>query len=461
MSEYDLNDRQKDLLCLIVKSDEEGKSIEPGVILTILGNDQYTLWGCNEKLKSLSDLDALCDAGLLEKTQNTPSVKYRIKNAAYRAVKDNFADITISPVPGTPSEMNQRRKRIFISHASKDEEIVNAFFYEILVGGLTVNPNDIFCTTTDGTKIKSGEDWRDEIKKHLVDAEIIFLLITPNYKESEICLNEMGAAWVSSGKTISLFVEPINYNSVGILQEVKQVEKLQDEKSLDRIKDEVQEILKIPSSEMKSDRWTDRKSSFLSKIKNHLSSSPFIASVTRESLENLSRENESLNDEIQALSENNSNLERLCADLKKAKDKEEVVAIENKYLNRGEMEEFSLLCEKVAKSLSDIESIIIGIIFVSYSKKDIHIILEGSSLAINRAIAGDILKNDVFEPNWDGTKKMQGIWSALRELKDFMRKNSKNENFISAYETKFDAPLSLSNVDFWTEIIGTPVYFGY
>ncbi len=90
MSEYDLNDRQKDLLRLIVKSDEEGKSVEPGVILTILGNDQYTLWGCNEELKSLSDLDALCDADLLEKTQNTPSVKYRIKNAAYAAVKNNF-----------------------------------------------------------------------------------------------------------------------------------------------------------------------------------------------------------------------------------------------------------------------------------------------------------------------------------------------------------------------------------
>jgi hypothetical protein len=87
-------------------------------------------------------------------------------------------------------------ERIFLSHASKDKEIIQGFMDEILIGALSIKLGDIFCTTTDGTKIKSGEDWRNEIRAHLVEAKITFLFITPNYKESEICLNEMGAAWV-------------------------------------------------------------------------------------------------------------------------------------------------------------------------------------------------------------------------------------------------------------------------
>jgi hypothetical protein len=90
---------------------------------------------------------------------------------------------------------------IFISHASKDKKIIDAFIDDILVGSGLVELDDIFSTTTDGTKIDSGEDWRNSIKDHLEKAKITFQIITPNYKESEVCLNEMGAAWVLSSSS--------------------------------------------------------------------------------------------------------------------------------------------------------------------------------------------------------------------------------------------------------------------
>ena len=108
---------------------------------------------------------------------------------------------------------------IFISHSSKDKSIVSAFLDEILVGSLAIKVSNIFCTTIDGTKIKSGEDWRDSIKEHLENAKINFLIISPNYKESEVCLNEMGAIWVSKGIVIPLIVDPVNYSTVGVLQQ--------------------------------------------------------------------------------------------------------------------------------------------------------------------------------------------------------------------------------------------------
>ena len=85
-------------------------------------------------------------------------------------------------------------KKIFVSHSSKDEKIVKMFVEDILDLGLSVKTSEIFCTTTDGTKIESGEDWRNAIKDNLQSSKVTILIITPNYKESEICQNEMGAA---------------------------------------------------------------------------------------------------------------------------------------------------------------------------------------------------------------------------------------------------------------------------
>lgn len=160
--------------------------------------------------------------------------------------------------------------KIFVSHATKDEEIAKAFVDLILQGGLSVPINEIYCISADGTKIKSGDDWRNSIMSAIRIVKINFLLITPSYKNSEVCLNEMGAAWISDAKVIPLIIEPITYKTVGIIQEPNQIEKLLDELSLDRIKDIIQEKLHIDNSQLKSDRWTAKKREFLKIINNYL-----------------------------------------------------------------------------------------------------------------------------------------------------------------------------------------------
>ena len=121
------------------------------------------------------------------------------------------------------------KKEIFVSHATKDEVLVNAFVDIILSNGLNIPINKIFCVSTEGSKIESGEKWRDSIKEGLESAKLNFLIITPNYKESEVCLNEMGAAWLSNALVVPLIVEPINYKTVGVIHEPTQIEKLLNE----------------------------------------------------------------------------------------------------------------------------------------------------------------------------------------------------------------------------------------
>lgn len=349
--------------------------------------------------------------------------------------------------------------RIFISHSSKDKEIIQAFMDEILIGALGIKITDIFCTTTDGTKIKSGNDWRNDIKEHLVGSKITFLIITPNYKESEICLNEMGAAWVLSGRTIPLIVEPVNYESVGLLQEVKQVEKIQDGGSLDRIKDILQEDLGIPHQEIPSDWWSTKKDRFLEKIKKHTDSNPFKSPVTRDVFEKLGGERIEIINTLQMLSDENGRLARLNEELKNAKNKDDVIAIEKKHLNLGKFKEFKSLCEKVSMPLSKFTGIVRGVIFSGYSGKSVAINTYYCQLDVDQAIAEDILKDDPLEPNWDDTKQMKAIYVALERLEKFIQNHESDDQFISAYESEFDVPLSLSNLDFWKEVLGLSINF--
>jgi hypothetical protein len=89
MSTSDLTEFQKDLLRKIVASDDAGKTAQKGVLLINHGSDEYVLWGPQITLYSLSDLEALCDEGLLENISGS-SPKYRIKNSARTAVANDF-----------------------------------------------------------------------------------------------------------------------------------------------------------------------------------------------------------------------------------------------------------------------------------------------------------------------------------------------------------------------------------
>jgi hypothetical protein len=237
------------------------------------------------------------------------------------------------------------------------------------------------------------------------------------------------------------------------------VERLQDERSLDRIKDILQEILEIPGREIRSDRWTAKKSDFLRRLDRFLASNPFLVPVNRESLEKLEKVNNELTSKVEALFEENAHLLNLYNDLRSAKDKEEVAAIEKKHLHLEKLDEFRSLCKSVSGFLSRFPGIVNGVIYAGYSGKNVSINTYYAGSELSPAIAKDIIKSDPLEPNWYDTKHMRQLSSALSQLESFIHQNETNESFMSAYENEFDAPLSLSNLDFWKEVLDLSVEF--
>ena len=67
------------------------------------------------------------------------------------------------------------------------------------------------CSTISHQNSFQNENWINELTLLAEENE----LITPNYKESEVCLCEMGAAWVTSSKVFPFIVDPISYSDVG------------------------------------------------------------------------------------------------------------------------------------------------------------------------------------------------------------------------------------------------------
>jgi TIR domain. len=158
-------------------------------------------------------------------------------------------------------DIDLKAKDIFISHSSKDKLLIDKFVEKILILGLGLSNSNIFCTSTEGFGIRTGEDFRAAIRKNISESKITILIISPNYKKSEICLNEMGAAWVLNSHVIPTIIDPIDYKSVGTIMEPLHISKLNDSTFLDELS---QIIFKaLDKNEFDVVSWNKHKQEFI------------------------------------------------------------------------------------------------------------------------------------------------------------------------------------------------------
>ena len=152
--------------------------------------------------------------------------------------------------------------KIFISHASKDKSLISPFIDKILTLGCKINETDIYCTSIDGLGIKTGYDFREHIKSSLQLSDFVFLMVSKNYKSSEVCLNEMGAAWALEKNVIPIIIDDIEFSEMGILYQVKQGMKIKDDARLDELHIELIDFYGI-QQDMKT--WNRHKREFIAK----------------------------------------------------------------------------------------------------------------------------------------------------------------------------------------------------
>lgn len=153
----------------------------------------------------------------------------------------SFGDLrtTIKILDVLYPQQEQKDYKFFISHSSEDETIVNGFITNILMLGCGFRRTDIFCTL-DHTAIRTGDDFRNEIIVNMKKCDYVLCMISDNYKNSEVCQNELGAAWAMEGKRVLPFKFPdLNFKEIGFLNVVKQAADIADRSKLDELYNEL------------------------------------------------------------------------------------------------------------------------------------------------------------------------------------------------------------------------------
>lgn len=102
---------------------------------------------------------------------------------------------------------------IFFSHSRNNKDIVDFFYY--FLKSLGVTENEMFYTSKDDhPEVQLREDLEKISKKNITDANtVIFFYFSKDFKDSEYCMFEGGAAWATRTKE-DYFLSFDNYENV-------------------------------------------------------------------------------------------------------------------------------------------------------------------------------------------------------------------------------------------------------
>lgn len=169
---------------------------------------------------------------------------------------------------------------VFISHAGDDKPLVDELF-DLLQTGCDLRRDFIFCSSVEGAGIQTGEDFARWIKGNMTDAQLVILLLTPNFYASKFCLAEMGAAWALE-KDVFPLMSPDVARDPGVVFLGKQSARM-DSTGLDDLRDRI--AVFNPDAGKSTARWSIKKEAYLEQVAELLPTLPKPSAVDRSQLD--------------------------------------------------------------------------------------------------------------------------------------------------------------------------------
>lgn len=155
--------------------------------------------------------------------------------------------------------------KLFISHSSEDKEIVDLFKNIILNAGLGIKDSDIAYTSAVETGVPTDNNIQQYIKDNIQSCEVVFFMVSENYKSSEVCLNEMGAAWALNKPIKPFLLNDVPFDTIGWLYKLNLCAKINDDERLDELKDDIESKC---GCHTKTSVWNRNKKEFIYKLSN-------------------------------------------------------------------------------------------------------------------------------------------------------------------------------------------------
>ncbi len=196
---------------------------------------------------------------------------YDVKSRAFSKLENVTDKFIVHPLGALrtkkPSELltvkkGDALKKIFISHAKKDKEIIEELID--LLESIGVNSTQIFCSSFEGYGIPLGDNFLDKIKQELSSEVLVLFVITNNFYESKVCLCEMGAAWALSKGHIPIVVPPLSYSDIQGVIPLTQGLLVNDVSKLNSLKEKLEQDFGLQQINLNS--WERKRDKYIRNI---------------------------------------------------------------------------------------------------------------------------------------------------------------------------------------------------
>ena len=164
----------------------------------------------------------------------------------------------------------KKKPLIFISHSSKNKDQVAKI--ADLLRSINLSPRrDIICSSLPGYGIPNGANIFDFLRERFLNYDLHIIFVhSPEYYESAVSLNEMGAAWVLKSNVTSLLLPGFDFPGMkGVIGSDSIAIKLDEDQSevkdrLNQLRRELEAEFNIPDNE--DIIWEDARDKFIREI---------------------------------------------------------------------------------------------------------------------------------------------------------------------------------------------------
>lgn len=256
-------------------------------------------------------------------------------------------------------------RKVFLSHASADRALVDAFV-DLLQVGIGIPHDSVFCSSLKGQGIPTGKDFKEHIRTSLADAPLVVALISPSFYASAFCMCELGATWVQAKEFVPLLIPPLGYSELKAVLQGVQASKLDSQEDLDDVRDRVAALGGFTA--VATPRWNQKRDEFLNRLPAILKTIKAVTPVSLVEHQRLIKELAEYRAEYEKREQEIAELNATIDALKKTKDAKAVADVLVK--RSGEWEQFEALRDAAKTAMSSLPAAVERALFYHYRGED-------------------------------------------------------------------------------------------
>lgn len=363
-------------------------------------------------------------------------------------------------------------KRVFVSHATKDKAIADAFVDLLVHCGL--HAEDIFCTSLEGMGIPPGQNFLEHIKGQIQKPELVVLMLSQNYFDSAFCLCELGASWAMWHNILPVVIPPATFADVGGVLTGIQAIKIDDPSKLSDAYDVMVSGLKL--KRLASARWETKRDDFLKKLGPLLKKQEKPSRVSFGEFAALEKKHKDVVEGLNESEQENAELKKQVESLKKLKDQEAVKQVMRQFTS--DWDEFKRLADEAKEAMGKLLPVVTEVVYreMTGSEKGYtgsEVWEDIASAAEDDYLSTSTDSREVYLNHDDPT--VGRAVEAVRHVQQFLAardpndmwiakakgdKLAKAEEFCEEFKDKVDYRPSFSSRRLWVTFLGLSKSYG-